>query len=368
MAKEDDDSIAIQIDDLDTVNVPVDDEVKLAGEPEHIKKEATKEKKPRRVVPDENIQVATGHEEAIAEAKAYAKQQEDARKAAEATAASERAMREQAQREAQQAQHAAQELEQRANNSELAILENGIAAANREIEALEGEYTRAAEAGEFAKMGTIQTKLSRAAARLDRFENEKATFEASGRRTPTAEGRVEAPPVVQSNPVEQYLSQFTPAAQSWLRQHPECYPPNIGGDVTKNSKMMAGHWDAVGKSVALNSPEYFRIIEEHITGVPAVAPAALPTQQSGITSKAAEVQTAEAPRAPKHIQPAAPVTRDPPASNGQPRSSREVRLTKEQQEMAKVSFPHLPEQQAFGQYARNLIELEAEGKIGRLTH
>ena len=36
--------------------------------------------------------------------------------------------------------------------------------------------------------------------------------------------------------------------------------------------------------------------------------------------------------------------------------------------MAKVSFPHLPEAQAYGQYARNLIELEAEGKIGRLTH
>jgi hypothetical protein len=36
--------------------------------------------------------------------------------------------------------------------------------------------------------------------------------------------------------------------------------------------------------------------------------------------------------------------------------------------MAKVSFPHLPEQQAYGQYARNLIELEAEGKLGRLTH
>jgi hypothetical protein len=33
-----------------------------------------------------------------------------------------------------------------------------------------------------------------------------------------------------------------------------------------------------------------------------------------------------------------------------------------------MAFPHLPESQAYGQYARNLVELEAEGKIGRLTH
>jgi hypothetical protein len=40
----------------------------------------------------------------------------------------------------------------------------------------------------------------------------------------------------------------------------------------------------------------------------------------------------------------------------------------DQQEMAKASWPHLPPQEAFGLYARNLLELEAEGKMGRTTH
>ena len=134
--------------------------------------------------------------------------------------------------------------------------------------------------------------------------------------------------------------------------------------------MMAGHYDALAKSIVPNTPEYFKVIEEHLgTGQQATS------VQTGVSSKAAEIQTASAGDnqtqrvSPKHVQPSAPVTREPPASNGQQqRSTREVRLTKEQQEMAKVSFPHLPEAQAYGQYARNLLELESEGKIGRLTH
>ena len=135
----------------------------------------------------------------------------------------------------------------------------------------------------------------------------------------------------------------------------DCLPPNMGGDNAKHAKMMAGHYAAVSQNIALNSTEYFKAIEDHLGS------------SSGVTSRAAEVQVAETPK-PKHIQPSAPVSRDAPTSSGQPRSTREVRLTKDQQEMAKVSFPHLPEAQAYGQYARNLIELEAEGKIGRLTH
>ena len=352
MADTDDDSIAVQIDDAETVTVPVDENLKTAQEPEHIKKELVKKER-KRVVPDVPQTVTTGPspEEILAQAQAYGKQQEDARRAAEATAANERAMREQAQREAQQARESAQELEQRATNSELAIIENGIASASREIEALEGEYTRAAEAGEFSKMGTIQTKLSRAAAKLDRLESEKTSFELGARRIPTTEGRVEAPPAP-VNHTEQYLSQFAPVAQNWLRSHPECMDPKVGGSAEKNSLMMSGHYAAVAKNIAQGTPEYFKVLEEYVSGAPAPMPAA--------ASKAADIQAAEPPR--RQAQVAAPVTRDPPASNGQPRSTREVRLTKDQQEMAKVSFPHLPVEQAFGMYAKNLIELEAEGK------
>ena len=357
--KENDDDLVVNIDDPDTITVDVDDKPELAVKPEPKVKEAkVKETKTKRVQPDVEVQgvVTTSPEEALEQAKTFAKQQEDARRAAEATAANERAMREQAQREAAQARTEADQSKTRAENSELAIIENGIASAEREVTAYEAEYTRAAEAGEFAKMATIQTKLSKAAAALDRLENAKATFDV--KQTQTTEGRVEAQPTVQPSAVERYLSQFTPVAQSWLRQHLDCAPAEVGGDAVKNSKMMQGHYAALAQNIQLNTPDYFKVIEEHIN----------PVATTKVESKAAEVQIADVKPAPKHIQPSAPVSRDAPVTAGTPRNVREVRLTKDQQEMARVSFPHLPEAQAYGQYARNLIELEAEGKIGRSTH
>lgn len=360
MADKDDD-LVVNVDDLDTVAVNVDDDVKLAQEPDHIKKEAKKEPRKRAPV-DQQVVTDPSPDEALQQAQAYAKTQEDARRAAEATAANERSLREQAQREALQAQQTAEQFRERADNSELTIIENGINSAIRELEAQEAEYVRAAEAGEFAKMGSIQTKISKAAAALDRLETQKASYTPGA--TKTTEGRVEAQPVVNTSAMDRYLSQFAPAAQTWLRQHPDCAPAEVGGSSTKNSKMMAGHYAALAQNIQPNTTEYFKVIEDHIGDQQTTQVA-----QTGITSKAAEIQVAgEQPQPkPKHVATAAPVSRDPPNSNA-PRNVREVRLTKEQQEMAKVSFPHLPEAQAYGQYARNLIELESEGKIGRLTH
>ena len=46
----------------------------------------------------------------------------------------------------------------------------------------------------------------------------------------------------------------------------------------------------------------------------------------------------------------------------------QVTLSKEQQEAARLSFPHLETKQAYTQYALNLIELTNEGKMNRTTH
>lgn len=354
MADKDDD-LVVNVDDLDTVAVDVTDDPTLATAPE---KGKTKEIKPKetkikRVTLDE----PTGPtpEEALAQAQAYSRTQEDARRAAEATAASERTMREQAQRDAQQAQQTAEQLRERASNSELANIESGIASAQRELDAQTEAYTRAAEAGEFAKMAAIQVKLSKAAAQIDRLEDAKANFDTSS-PTQAAEGAVTAPVAPQGSSFDRYLAQFSPVAQNWLRMHPDCVHPSAGGDETKYNAMMAGHYAALGQKIREGTPEYFKAIEDHIT------------PQQAAQSKAADVQVAgETKAAPKQVQLSAPPSRDT-STPGSPRSIREVKLTKDQQEMAKVSFPHLPEAQAYGQYARNLIELEAEGKIGRSTH
>jgi hypothetical protein len=366
MAKEDDE-ITVNVDDLDTVVVPMEDDnrttLDLHQEPEHIKKEAKRERSKRvlpEIQPEPVVQTGPTPEEVLEQTKTYAKQQEDARKAAEATAANERAMREQAQRQAQEAQQTAEQYREQADNSALAIIENGIASATATIEACENEYTRAAEAGELGKLAKIQTKLSLAAAELNRLNADKASF---GSR-PTTEGRVTAPePTAQPSVFDRYLAQFSPQAQNWLRQHPDCVPPSVGGNNSKHNAMMQGHYAAIREGKTEGSSEYFKIIEDTID--PPVVQPIVNTNQS----RAAEIQVAEAPRQ-KHVQPAAPPSREPPTNGGQqPRRGGEVRLTKEQQEVARMSAPpHFTDQQAYGLYARNLIELEGEGKLGRTTH
>lgn len=358
MADTNDGSIAVQVGDLDTVQVSVDD--KTADKLKEGQKAVEAQKRTRtRVSPDPILPEGPSPDQALAEAQAFAKQQEDARKAAEATAIAERARADAAEQGRQQALKESQEYQERANNSELTLIENRIASAQSELTALQDSYTRAAEAGEFKTLAEIQVKMSRVAATLDRHEAMKADIEANPRQTQTTEGAVVQPQT--TNAVEQHLSQYAPAAQSWLRQHLDCLPPQFGGDATKHNKMMGGHYAALAKGFSANSEPYFKEIEAALNPPTQAQPQ--PVQQP--TSQAAVVQPAGERSAPPM---AAPVSHDAPASSSQPRSTREVRLTKDQQEMAKLSFPHLPEAEAFGIYARNLLELEAEGKIGRLTH
>ena len=328
----------------------------------------TEEPKPEKKKPLPRVRLAedaakAAADEATATFTQAIKTAEDARKAAEATALAERRAREDAQRLAQQHQQEALEARGQAEASELAVITTGIENATRELATYQDEMQRALEAGEFAKVTAAQTKLSRAAAVLDRLEVAKINYDSGQRKaaTATTEGRVA--PQQQVSAFEQYVSSFAPVAQAWLRAHPDCVPAQIGGSTTKNSAMMAGHYDALAKSIPEGTPEYFKVIEEH-TGYRA------PTSAAASTTAAGEEEVdATAPKPRKQAQPSAPVSREPPNAQGQvPRTTRSVTLSKEQQEAAKLSWPTLPPQQAFAQYARNLLELEAEGKMGRLSH
>jgi hypothetical protein len=365
-------TISVEVDAAGDIEVEVQSEIT----PEPDKKlvvQAEPERKQRsrvRVAPDpvaaQAVVAPVGPtpEQALEDAKAFAKRAEDALKAAEATAMQERARAEEAARRAEQLELQAQRERERADNHELVIIENGISAAQREVAAHEEAYTRAAEAGDFAKMAAINSKLSKANAALDRLEDAKSTFESSSKRSEGGRVEAPAPQAVPPSQAEQYLAQFAPTAQTWLRQHMDCLPPNLGGNQAKNSRMMQGHYEALAKNITPNTSEYFNLLDTFINP-PAAAPAPEPA-----VSKAAEVVQAEAqPKPAPRVTPSAPVSRESPVSEGQPqRSTRSVRLTPQQQEMARVSYPHMSDAQAYGEYAKNLIELEKEGKMGRLTH
>ena len=353
------------------VTVDVSDNPDLANaDKETASEEATKEAAELEAKPEKKnvrLKEAESKLNAVEEATAALSQQvkvaEDARKAAEATAQNERRRAEEAARQAAQHEAAARQAQQQVESGEVALLNTGIENATRELSTYQDELQRALEAGEFQKVAEVQVKMSKAAATLGQLEASKSYYEANSRRAPTTEGRVEATQQQEVPPFERYVAGFAPVAQTWLRQHPECVPAQLGGDARKNAAMMKGHFAALEQSIPEGTPEYFRVIEEMV-GYRA------PVSATANTTAADDEAEDAAPKSKqKKALPSAPVSREPPNAQGQvSRTTRSVTLTKEQQDAAKMSWPNLAPQQAFANYARNLLELEAEGKMGRLTH
>lgn len=359
-----DDEISVELQDDAVIDVPVDGgDASLKADDVTIKK--VKEKKESRkrvtldvdVLPDveDPLDAAPTPEDALAEAQRYAKEQEEARKAAEMAAANERALREQAQRQAQQAQLQAEQLAERASTTEFSMLESALASHQKELETLEADMERAAESGEFSQMSKIQSKMGRVAALIVDLERRKESFDSSQYAT---EGRVvaqeaSAPAPQASSAFEQMLSTMSLRSQSWLRLHPEYAPAAAGGNQTKHNQLLSAHYKAVADGIQTDSDEYFRALEEGV----------------GLRSQEATRPLSHESRPSARPLPlAAPPSREVPDSSNSGATSRTVRLTKDQQDMARMAFPNVPEKQAFGMYAKNLMELRAEGKIGRTTH
>ena len=330
------------------VEVDIGDEKAEAAEP------VEKEKPLPRIRPKDPAPAPDEATDALKAAQAAVDNEKRLRQAAEqtATAANQRAEQEAARRQTreQELAHAQENLAAR----EMASIEAGIAGATREVSSAQKELSSALAEGNFEKVAEVQTRLSRATATLDRLEDKKANYEAGQQtRTPMIEGS-DQQPTVQGTPFDRYISGMEPAAQTWLRAHSECAPSNVGGKADMNSKMMRGHYDALAQGFAPNSDNYFRVIEES-TGYrkPAVA-----VQDAG-----EEPQPKPKPK----VKLSAPPSHEPPGSPPTG-GARTVRLTKEQQEAARFSFPNLEPNKAYAEYAKNYVALDTEGKLGRTSH
>lgn len=355
----------IELEDEGVVTVEVGGDADLAAAADQLAAGAvvtTNKEKPG-AVDVQRASKPSAADEAAAVLTQSLKTAEDARRAAEATALSERNARTTAERTLAQRDQETQQLRESAADAELRTITTGIESATRSVEALTGELERAAEAGDFKAQAAAQAKLARAAATLDRLEADKASFETGGRKpAPSTEGRVvEAP----GSPFERYVAGFAPKAQTWLRAHPECVPSEVGGSATKNSLMMAGHFDALAKGLSEGSDDYFRVIEER-TGYREPVSAAAEVVPAGERSPAPK------PAPQRRPAPSAPPSRDSEPTGAQ---SRSVRLNPQQQEVALFSYPAKPgeddaawKRRALGTYARELVSAQAEGKIGRISH
>jgi len=302
--------------------------------------------------------------DALADAQAKIEEERRRRAAAEATAAAERQRADQATRMAQQSEQEAAAAREAIASGEMTAVTTGLANAQKALASAKAELKAAHESGDVDKMVDAQEAIGNATAELRDFNNRKTALE-SGKRTGGGTGTAEPRPSVTLSPLEQYIQSgnFAPAAQNWLRTHPECAPPFAGGDDKKNKSMMAGHYDAVDKGITANTPEYFEHLEKRIA--------------SGEASAAADPRSkAAAPAPARKAAPSAPPTNEPPAGAGTPvRSMRSVRLSPQQQETALFSYPAKPgedddahRRRAFKVYAQEFLKAQAEGKIGRLTH
>jgi hypothetical protein len=381
MAEPNKDDAVVEVTDEAVVQVDVTDnpalaegeehpEVKVEGEePEattepklQVKEKKSAQPRVRITKPDIGEQTSTLQQNLEAS--------EAARKAAEATASSEAQLRIQAEQRAAALAEQMSAKDQEVANSELAVLTSGITAAQTDVTNLEGELARLFEAGDFKGAASVQAKLSKAAATLDRLESSKDEFEAElaqRKAAPKPE-----PQVTQAQPsgaFENYVRGYSPKSQAWLRQHPDCVPAQVGGDARKNSLVQAAHFQATADGIPVESPEYFARLEKALVQGAGPVSAASKVVEAG-TEEGEEEVAAAAPKPAKKAapQPAAPPSRDVPTGGNLPRTTRQVTLDKDQQEAARISFPHLPPNQAYAAYARNLVELEAEGKLGRVTH
>lgn len=205
---------------------------------------------------------------------------------------------------------------------------------------LEAQYAASAVAGDWATAAKVQRAMADNAAELQTLKNGKAQMEKAPKPQPR--------PAVDK--VEEFASRCTPRSATWVRAHPE-----FVRDSKKNAQMIAAHQLALTMDYPADSDDYFRSIEEtlRITPRPEAKPANGHDTEVAIDPMEG---TAATPVAPRRAPAAAPVTRSGGAARTQ-----NMKLTQEQVEIARASFPD--SKTPLEDYARELIELRKEKRL-----
>lgn len=190
--------------------------------------------------------------------KADNERQAEARRAADRNAAQARADADQARRETHSARVDVVE-------SQYDVVATGLAAAQQEATAAEGEYAAAFEKGDAIAMAKAQRKMANAEARAVRLDEARADLEIQKKTVDRAPQRRETAPARQQqeaasdDPIEAYLANRTAPTQKWLRAHTEWIT-----DPRKNDKLSAAHLDAKSEGLQADTPEYFEHVERFL--------------------------------------------------------------------------------------------------------
>lgn len=246
-------------------------------------------------------------------------------------------------RERERNEELAREREGRQDSEYNGIL-TALAAEQAILERAEAEMANLLQAGEYQAAAKAQSVISKATARIDRLEDNKATFDQKREAAKTEpERKPEATP--QALTVDQQIDgmKVPDTAKTWLRSRPE-----LVSDPAKLDRLGVVHrYLTQMKSIAEFTPEYFDAMETEL-GIKKPAPAA-------------SAPAAPAPQ--KRTMPvAAPVSRDVPTPSGQRQSPTSITLSPEQVRVAHTAFTDptgkMTNADKEREYAKNLMKLQ----------
>lgn len=238
-------------------------------------------------------------------------------------------------------------------DGELREIQTSIDVTKRNLDLLEEEYVRAREAGDTRAEAKASRAMAQASADLNALESGKAQREHAKKNPPPQQQ-------FRQDPVEVVVGSLAnwPQSQAWVRAHPD-----MARDPAKWRATVAASDLALAKGLAADTTAYFAHIEGTLQ-----ANGILPMPNSANGNGAPPVKTEETvmSQASRPVPPAAaPVSRTG-STPGQPKPGT-IRLTREQAEMAELSFPNLVKEKgataAHRAYAEAMVEARANGKI-----
>jgi hypothetical protein len=213
------------------------------------------------------------------------------------------------------------------------LVSNALDTVRRDGDILKSQLRDAMNIGDHDRAAEIQEAMSTNAIRLNQLEAGKRDMETRPRQPAFNPPPPPPPQPAYQDPLEQIAGAVSPRSASWIRANKDSL-----GNERALREMFRAHESAVDHGYAPDSDAYFQFVENRM----------------GISES--RQQPASAPVQRKASPPAAPVSR---SGNGTGSRPNVVRLSSEQQEMAK----NLGMTNA--EYAAQVVALRKEGK---LTH
>lgn len=205
----------------------------------------------------------------------------------------------------------------------------------KDKEAAKRDLKTAYDTGNGELMADAQDRLSLANARLVEADRGRLALEEQIQKpTPQQQQRPQY-----ANHVEQFIAdnRVSGPSAAWIRNHPEYI-----GDRVKQNAMEGAHNLAVARNIHVESPEYFKFIEQSL----------------GIDDEQEQPRQQRQPTA-------APVRRDIAQSPMRQRNTGAIRLSPEQQKAAlEMNLdPKATKEEIYKKYAKNLVDAHADGKV-----